>query len=157
MIHIESNELTPRETEESKANKFKSKLFPWFESDVPGVQQEGGESGNESEKYSFPSKKLDELDRYLNLEFDKLKLTANSLDFWKEQEEKGPRLSRLARWIFSIPATSTSVERQFSGAGLVIQERRPNLNREQIDNILPIRSTKKYENWFGKWLSFFVY
>ncbi|CAF4047697.1 unnamed protein product, partial [Rotaria sordida] len=40
------------------------------------------------------------------------------------------------RSIFSIPATSVGVEREFSAAGLVIQERRTNLNPEQLDNIL---------------------
>ena len=55
---------------------------------------------------------------------------------------------RLARWIFSIPATSTNVERQFSGAGLIIQERRTNLNPEQLNNILLIRSMEKYEHFF---------
>ena len=78
----------------------------------------------------------------------KLKLPSNPLKFWKDQQEKFPRLSRLARRIFSIPATSASVERQFSGAGLVIQERRTNLNPEQLDNILLIRSMKKYEHLF---------
>jgi len=82
----------------------------------------------------------------LNLEFDKLKLPSNPLNFWRDHHDKFPRLSRLARRIFSMPATSASVERQFSGAGLIIQERRTNLNPEQLDNILLIRSMQKYEH-----------
>lgn len=149
LLHIESNELNQRERPEPDAKKFKGDLFRRFESDGSDVQQEiGGESGNESEEYPVPSKKLDELDRYLNFELDKVKLTSNPLDFWKDQQEKFPRLSRLARWIFCIPATSTNVERQFSGAGLVIQERRTNLNPEQLDYILLIRSMEKYEHLF---------
>jgi hypothetical protein len=141
MIYIESNEPNQRETEEPTAKKFKGDLFRRFESDGPDTKEEsGGESGNESKEYSFTSKKLDELDRYLNLELDKFRLTSNPLKFWNDQQEKFPRLSRLARRIFSIPATSASVERQFSEAGLVIQERRTNLNPEQLDNILLIRS-----------------
>jgi hypothetical protein len=82
------------------------------------------------------------------LELDKFKLPSNPLKFWKDQQEKLPHLSRLARRIFSIPATSASVERQFSGVGLIIQERRTNLNPEQLDNILLIRSMQKYEHLF---------
>ena len=62
--------------------KFKGDLFRRLESNGPDVQQEnGGESGNESEEYPIPLKKLDELDRYLNFELDKVELTSNSLDF----------------------------------------------------------------------------
>ena len=77
-----------------------------------------------------------------------MKLTSNPLDFWRYHREKFPRLSRLARWIFSIPATSINVERQFSGAGHVKQERRTNLNPEQLDDILLIRPMEKYEHFF---------
>ena len=108
LIHIESNELNQREREELDAKKFKGDLFRRFESDGSDVQQEsGGESGNESEEYPIPSKKLDELDQYLNFELEKLKVTSNSLEFWKDHREKFPRLFRFARWIFSIPVTST--------------------------------------------------
>lgn len=80
----------------------------------------GGEFGNESEEYAFNTKKTDELDRYLALDLDKSKLNSNPLCFWSEHKEKYPRLSRLARSILSIPATSASVDRKFFGAGHVI-------------------------------------
>ncbi|CAF1080327.1 unnamed protein product [Adineta ricciae] len=149
LIYIEPNESNQKEVEEPAAKKFKGDLFRRFESDGSDVRQEdGGESGNESEEYPISSRKTDELDRYLNLEFEKLKLSSNPLTFWNDQHDKFPLLSCLARRIFSIPATSTSVERQFSGAGLVIQERRTSLNPEQLDNILLIRSMRKYEHLF---------
>ncbi|CAF4924085.1 unnamed protein product [Rotaria sp. Silwood1] len=137
LIDISPNELNQQQTKEPTTKRFKADPFRRFESDDLSSQQEtSGESGNESEEYPFASKKIDELDRYLSLELDRSKLSSNPLDFWKEQHEKFPRLSRLARSIFSIPATSAGVEREFSAAGLVIQERRTNLNPEQLDNIL---------------------
>ena len=108
-----------------------------------------------SEEYPLPSKKLDELDRYLDVELEKVKLKSNPMNFWRDHREKFPRLSCLARWIFSVPATSTNVERQLSGAGLVKQERRTNLNPGQLDNILPIRSMEKYEHFFRIMVVFF--
>ncbi|CAF1443614.1 unnamed protein product, partial [Didymodactylos carnosus] len=66
-----------------------------------------------------------------------------SLPFWKENELKFPNLSLLARLLFSIPATSTGVERQFSAAGFVINERHVSLNPETVEDILLVRSVQK--------------
>ncbi|CAF1401882.1 unnamed protein product [Adineta ricciae] len=156
LIYIELNESIQKEVEEPTTKKFKGDLFRRFESDGSDVPREdGGESRNESEEYPISSRKRDALDRYLNLELEKLKLSSNSLKFWDDQHEKFPRLSSLAHRIFSKPATSTSVERQFSGAGLVIQEIRTSLNREQLDNLLLIRSMRKYQHLFEQRLSYF--
>ena len=100
---------------------------------------------DEVDGVSSRGKKADELNRYINMELEKTTLDSNPLSFWKQQQNKFPLLSRYARSIHSIPATSASVERQFSGGGLVIQERRTSLNPEQLDNILLIRSMKKNE------------
>ncbi|CAF4875369.1 unnamed protein product [Rotaria socialis] len=77
--------------------------------------------------------------KFCSKELDKSKLESNPLSFWKEYKDKFPILSRYARSIHSIPATSTSVERQFSGAGWAINEIRTSLNPAQLDNILLIR------------------
>ena len=77
------------------------------------------------------------------MNIDKTILSKDPLTFWKSQSQQFPLLSKLAQQIHSIPATSTSVERQFSAAGLIINERRTNLSPHQLDNILLIRSTKK--------------
>ncbi|CAF3865138.1 unnamed protein product [Rotaria magnacalcarata] len=74
-------------------------------------------SENESEEYDYTIKKGDELDRYQLFEFDKNKVTKQPLDFWKNHLETFPYLSKYARSIFSIPATTTQVEREFSTAG----------------------------------------
>jgi hypothetical protein len=93
--------------------------------------------------YSFSAKKLDELDRYLNFELDKSKLLSSAVNLWRDQKEKFARLSCLARSIFLILAASAEVERQFSGAELVMQEKQTNLNSKQLDNILLVRSMQK--------------
>ena len=85
----------------------------------------------------------DELQRYLAQQINKSTLTSNPLDFWKANQSSFPLLSKVARCIHSIPATSAATEWQFSGAGVVINERRTNLKPAQVDNILLIRSVEK--------------
>ncbi len=140
-IHVEVN---PKEINTPPAKKFKADLFSRFESsNFDSNEVDNRDSENEAEDFEIRGKKPDELDRYLNFEFDKSKVDGNPLVFWKEHQDKFPHLARYARCIHSIPATSASVERQFSGAGLVINERRTNINPEQLENILLIRSMQK--------------
>jgi hypothetical protein len=44
----------------------------------------------------------------------------NPLTFWYEHRFAYPILSRLARSIYSIPATTANVERQFTVSGMMI-------------------------------------
>ncbi|CAF1565658.1 unnamed protein product [Adineta steineri] len=127
-IHIE---LNPKEINTPPTKKFKPDL------------SNNRDSENEAEDSGIRGKKPDELDRYLNFEFNKSKVNCIPLMFWKEHQDKFPYLSRYAKSIHSVPATSASVKRQFSGAGLVINERRTNINPEQLENILLIRSMQK--------------
>ena len=46
----------------------------------------------------------------------------------------------------AIPATTASVERLFSSAGLTFTQRRTRLSPSQIDNILFIRLYEKFKN-----------
>jgi hypothetical protein len=143
-IRIESKQTNEQQSDKPILTKFKSDLFSRFESSSFDIEEGSeGESEHRIEEFSPRGKKADELDRYLNLELDKSKLESDPLLFWKQQQDKVPRLSRYARSIHSIPATSASVERQFSGAGLVIHERRTSLSPEQLDNILLIGSMQK--------------
>ncbi|CAF4163573.1 unnamed protein product, partial [Rotaria sordida] len=115
--------------------KFKTAdtLFDRFEDDCPFDTSDEKVQliDYSSDEYEFNIKQSDELDRYLIMPIDKSSLTNNPLDFWKTQSEKFPLLSKLAKQIHSIPATSTGVERQFSSAGLIINQRRTNINPEQ--------------------------
>ncbi|CAF1164306.1 unnamed protein product [Didymodactylos carnosus] len=64
----------------------------------------------------------------------------NPLLFWKEQKQILPHMTKLARRVFSIPASSTAVERTFSSAGNVISQRRTNLSPSTVNDIILVRS-----------------
>ncbi len=53
---------------------------------------------------------------------------------------KFPRISRLAKWIFSIPSSSGGVERIFSKAGLDCSQRRHSLSSEKQAQLACLRS-----------------
>ena len=136
-----------QETNEPEPKKFKKTedLFSRFEDDCPlntSIIQHD-ESGGESDEYDFDVKQSDELDRYLVMDIDKSSVSNGPLAFWRLQSENFPLLSRFAKRIHSIPATSASVERQFSAAGLVVTDRRTNINPNQLDNILLLRPVNK--------------
>jgi hypothetical protein len=56
------------------------------------------------------------------MDIDKTALSNDPVTCWKAHLQQFPLLSKLAKQFHSIPATSTSVERQFSAAGLVVNE-----------------------------------
>ena len=96
-------------------------MFSRFESNY--FRGQASEDSEEDVEIASHGKRTDELDRYLKIEIDRSKLQPDPLAFWKEHQEKFPHLSRYARSIHSILATSASIERQFSGTGLIINER----------------------------------
>jgi hypothetical protein len=49
-------------------------------------------------------------------EFEKNKQTEEPLQFWKVHRKQFPFLAQYARSIFSIPATTVDVEKEFSTA-----------------------------------------
>lgn len=65
------------------------------------------------------------------------------LAWWGENKERFPALSKLARFIHSIPASSAPSERAFSVCGRILEERRTNLASESISNILFLNSNLK--------------
>jgi hypothetical protein len=64
----------------------------------------------------------DKVDLYIEFNVDKDKNYLNPLVFWK---------SKLACCTFSIPCSSAAVERTFSAASQVVNQRRSNLDRFQ--------------------------
>jgi len=124
-------------------------MFSRFESgDLSEEADEHNESSNESIEFEYNIKKGDELDSYLLFEFDKSKKQIESFQFWKNHSDRFPILSKYARSIFSIPATTTNVEREFSSAGFSLNERRASLKPDKLDEILLVRSVEKqlYKN-----------
>lgn len=99
------------------------------------------ETGNLSDE--FEGEGDDELNKYLEQRIDMQLIDDNPLTFWFEHRFTYPTLSLLARSIYSIPATTANVERQFSASGMMISSRRTRLNPEQINNAMFLRSVKK--------------
>ena len=62
------------------------------------------------------------------------------IKFWMEHKSTYPKLSKLARWVLSVPASSASSERVFSCAGRVFEERRTRLDAESLDNVVFLNS-----------------
>ena len=60
----------------------------------------------------------------------------NLLDWWKKYEPQLPMMSRLAKNILCVPATSTPSERLFSKAGLLINKKRASLKPSKVDMML---------------------
>jgi hypothetical protein len=95
------------------------------------------EAGELSDEYGEAE---DEVDKYLSMPIDPALICDNPLVFWKAMQKTLPLLSTLARSIHCIPATTASVEREFSGGGLVVSQRRSSINPKNVNNILFVRS-----------------
>jgi hAT family C-terminal dimerisation region len=67
------------------------------------------------------------------------------LIFWKDHERELPTLARVARDIFSIPATGAGVERLFNSARDVYHYRRGSLNATTIQDIIMFRCISSFD------------
>ena len=85
----------------------------------------------------------DEVNEYLNE--NETEPAANDLKFdlmqyWKGESTKLPRLYLVARYIFSVPASSPSSEKVFSLAGRTLEDRRCQLLPGTVDGLLFLHS-----------------
>jgi hypothetical protein len=97
-----------------------------------------------------------EIDNYLKFGFDKSKqsdVSANSsadeqeynpLHFWKHNYSLYPRLARIAKRVFAVPATSAAVEREFSLAGNIVTKKRSRLSPGTVNDIIFLNSFERY-------------
>lgn len=81
---------------------------------------------------------INEIDEYIDLRIQDI--GTNILDWWYENKSRFPRLTKLACFVLSIPASSASVERAFSTAGYTAKNR-PNLGPSTLDNLLLLKSS----------------
>jgi len=58
------------------------------------------------------------------------------LDWWKENEQKYPRVAVVARKVLAVPASSVPSERVFSSAGLLVNKLRNRLAPALVDGIV---------------------
>lgn len=68
----------------------------------------------------------------------------NPLLFWKVHHHLYPRLAKIAKRIFAVPATSAAVEREFSSAGNLVTKKRSRLSPEMVNDIIFQHSFDKH-------------
>jgi len=108
--------------------------------------QETAESSDANELHPWKKAKLELLSKHVvsapsrALEIQQFRCLSvapdNVLEWWESQQQTYPTLSRLARVILAIPATSAPSERVFSLAGLTINARRSSLAPSSVDKVL---------------------
>ena len=80
-----------------------------------------------------------EIEDYLNYDCQLTDDDADDIDilrFWREHKASFPTLASIARRIFSIPATNTTIERLFSLSKNTVTERRTNLDQEKLNRLM---------------------
>jgi len=70
---------------------------------------------------------------------------SNPLEFWKSNEEKFPRLSKLAQYYFCTPASSAPVERTFSIGGKIFRPERCNLTDDNFETLMFIKCNQSMQ------------
>ena len=73
---------------------------------------------------------------------DKPSQEYDPLDWWLKNEAKYPKISRIARRVLAVPATSVPSERIFSAAGLLINKLRSRLSSDIVDSIIFLNKNK---------------
>jgi hypothetical protein len=58
------------------------------------------------------------------------------LSFWKQHKQSFPLIASIARHILSIPASNTSVERQFSSCKNTVTDKRTKLGSEKLNKLI---------------------
>ncbi|CAF1509555.1 unnamed protein product [Rotaria sordida] len=76
-----------------------------------------------------------ELTQYLSSDIT-LEPNGDVLLFWKKHQNTFPTLASIVKTIYSIPASTTTIERLFSTAGNTISNRRTNLDSEKVNKLL---------------------
>lgn len=99
----------------------------------------------EKHAYDSPTKKEDSLSDKIDEKIHKYFLTTvpkdeidhfDPMNFWKNHSSSLPFLAELTKKIFCIPVTSTSSERAFSSAGLLLTAKRSCLNPFVVEKTL---------------------
>lgn len=86
---------------------------------------------------------IDEVKRY-SLCHVNIDINFNGLEWWDHHGKEYPKLSKFAKKMLAIPASSAASERVFSAAGNLISEKRNRLGPKSVNNILFLNSIYKY-------------
>lgn len=96
--------------------------------------------------YLFPDESLlseetSEIEKYMRE--DPIAKSASAFEWWKNNQNKYPVLSQLARKYLTIPATSVPSERIFSSAGDLIRAKRSCLSSKNVNMLVFIYNNLK--------------
>ena len=69
--------------------------------------------------------------------------SVDTLQWWKLNEHRYPKLSVLAKTVLCIPATSVPCERLFSSAGYILNKTRSSLEPNTVNTLVGLRSWLK--------------
>ena len=106
-----------------------SKAFQQWTKIQPQVGQRRKDDGQ------LPIKK--EISQYI--EFERPTKEHDILDWWKNHSSTFPILSKFAKQVLCIPATSTSSERIFSQAGSVVTHKREKIHCENVEMLVYVK------------------
>jgi hypothetical protein len=74
------------------------------------------------------------LEQYLRV--SKIESDADPLDWWRKNEDRFPKIARIARQILALQASSANVERVFSHAGTIINDLRNRLSANNVHRLM---------------------
>ena len=130
----------------------RSVIYAFIQNDIQYIEEDTSVADNvvldRSEDCNFLDDDVDpfqlEIALYSNEQYIvRSKVDANGMEhfndplsWWKLHEDKYPNLAKLAKKYLAIPATSTPVERLFSTASLVINEKRNRLGSDTAEDLI---------------------
>lgn len=124
--HMLENKVNNTENDENEGNEEDEGDADDFNLEKSLMDSIFGEEENCDEE--------NEVDEYLKLK--QAKNTINPLFWWQSNETKFPILSKLAKELFGISATSVPSERLFSDVGNVITNKRSSLKPEKVEKLI---------------------
>src|SRR5579859_1039410 len=87
-----------------------------------------------SKTFASDNELKSEAEQYLEAEPDADEISL--LDWWAKHQHRYPRLAKMARDVFTVPATGVGVEREFSKSGKVATATRARLNPETVEETM---------------------
>lgn len=158
-VHAEINNLISaysKRIKDENINVTDRKSIPSYESmgtvsrKNPAKKQRIKYNISDFEDTDESDSEISELDRYIAMKPGKFRNSDGNqtdvLKWWHTNETKFPLLSKIAKCILSIPASSAASERDFSSAGLTLSDRRTNMCPKRLDDILFLHSNLKYHD-----------
>ncbi len=104
----------------------------------PGMKRGGGGSKHTVDRAKLESDLILEVNEYFKIDTN-IEEPISPIDWWASLRGSFKHLSVLAARLLSIPASSASVERVFSQAGLTLSKLRTRLGTKQVENLFIIK------------------